>query len=393
MQEKDKLGRRGFIYAASLWGLASTSACQALVGAEDAPTLTPTATDEPTKTPTKMPISTSTSEQSATQESTPDTRALLERYFYPALLEATLERRAQKKEEDSEYEKRIDAELNAGRVNFVFLGRRDLLTDSIQVMSLDLADSKIDTVTMHRDTQSPEVSGFLETEEPYRINQAYAYGGIPLIEKALESATGLSSDFVVVSEMRALPRMVTEVFGNKLEVVLPWGVPTNVKHYPEGAQIIGGDDALRLARERGYGSNRERNVVQQAILKGIFERVKKDMSSSAVEAGTLVAKASAFLLKEVVAGSMETNFDPEFFFSLASETVKQIAEEGFDAQTYGFGFPEYAEGYHIQAERVGYTYWLHRGILRPLDGDPAAPDLINGYWSSSRQEVKDFLGS
>ena len=261
------------------------------------------------------------------------------------------------------------------------------------MMSLELADNKINTVTMHRDTQSPEVSAHLQTEEPYRINQAYAYGGIPLIEKALESSTGLSSDFVVVSEMRALPRMITEVFGNKLEVVLPWGVPTNVKYYPEGVHVINGDDALRLARERGYGSNRDRNIIQQAILKGIFERVMKDMSSSAVEAGTLVAKTSAFFLKEVVPGSMETNFDPEFFFSLASETVKQVAEEGFDTQTYGFGFPEYSEGYHIQAERVGYTYWLHRGILKPLDGDPAAPDLINGYWSSSRQEVKDFLGS
>lgn len=383
--------RREFITLAGLSAL--IPACSALenmrlvtVTPKSSPVATePVATPRPSDTPS--PTDTSPPEPSVT----PDTRALLERYFYPALLTETSQRRAQKGLEDAEYQKRVDLELNAGRVNFVFLGRRDLLTDSIQVMSLNLNKSKINTITIQRDTQAPEITDFLNEDNPYRINQAYAFGGIELTAKILESATGLSSDYVVVTEMQALPRMVKDVFGNQIQVELPWRVPTNVKVYPPGIQTINGEDALRLARERYYGGNRERNVVQQAILKGIFARVKQELTSSPTNAAAFTAKSILFLQKELSSGAMEANFDTGFFFDLAREVVRVIAEEGFDNQSYGFGFPEYAEGYHIQSEKVGYTYWAHSGILRPLNGNPQADNLIADYWAISRNEVKYFL--
>ena len=378
---KEDLSRRDFITLAAL----STflPACQALNNIRlvtVTPEQTSTTIPEPTDTPTPTDIPT------PEPSPTPDTRAIIGRYFYPALMTATINRRVLKRSSDLEYRERVDSELNRERVNFVFLGRRDLLTDSIQIMSLDLKDNQIDTITMHRDTRAPEVTHFTgEVDRFYRINQAYSIGGIELTEKIVESATGLSSDYVVVSEMSVITRMVHDVFKNSIEVELPWAVPTNARFYHQGTQVINGEDALRLARERRYGGNRERNLVQQAILRGIYRRVKNEITQSPTNAAAFVAKSIIFFQRELSTGAMEANFDTKFFFDLAGEVAKVISQEGVGQPTHGYGFPEFGEGYHIKAERAD------RYRLKPLGGDPFAEDLLRDYWGSSRQETRDFL--
>lgn len=389
---KEKIGRRGFILGTAAAFASLTSACKMLENGErEFRIFRAENTIVPTKKPSETPPPTDTPEPTYTPEPTPDKRALLERYFYPSLYKVTEERRLENMKGDKEYAIRIDKKLNRNRVNFLFLGRRDKLTDSIQIMSLDTESNTIRTITMHRDTQAPEVSKFRKTDEPFRINHAYAYGGILLAEESIESATGLSADFTIVSEMTALTRMVNTIFDDKLEVVLHWKVPTNVKTYPAGKQVINGEDALRLARARYYGTNRDRNMVQQAILSGIFSKVKQEMLKSPTDAATFAAKSIVFFQQEISSSAIEINFDIKFFINLTGELIDVITQEGFDPDNYGFGFPSFGEGYHIKAERVGYTHRLHKGILKPIGGNPNAEDIIGDYWGSSREEVKSYL--
>lgn len=344
----------------------------------ETPTPEPTGTPSPTDTPTPEP------------SPTPDTRGVIEKYFYPALTQVTNERRNQKVLTDPEYLQRVERSVNENFIHFMFLGRRGLLTDSIQIMSLYIPDNEIKTTAMHRDTLAPEISRIENTDTPYRINQAYAFGKIPLTEKVLESATGLSSDFLFVTEMNVLPRIVKELFDDRLEVELPWAIPDGRYYFPAGRQVLQSWEILRIARARYYGSNLQRNIVQQSILRAMYTRAEEEIGKGPLNAAEFIGKSLIFFQREKSSGAIDTNFDLSIILNLGEELIRVISQEGIDSSQAALAFPRFSDTYHIDAERAR----LPRGdryILKPIDGDPFSDNLLADYWLSSRKEVREFL--
>ena len=344
-----------------------------------------TLTDEPSPSP--EPTKTST------PEPTPDVRTYFEKYVYPALKKVAVERRNKKAEEDPKFWHRVDRELNENRVNFALLGigSERVLTDSNQVLSLDLDSGEIRIVSLYRAVQAPEISRYNNTTRPYYSSQALHFGGIPLVETVLESATGLSADFAIALHMEVLAKGVENVFDDQLEVCIPWVISDlNMGYFDSGLQKLTGDEVLRISRARYYGTDFDRQAVQQYVLRAMFKEARNEIASGPIGAAKLVAKGLAFLNSETKSGAMRTNFDNSVFVDIGIELVNQMAASGLEKME-SYGMPYMAARHALAAEHMGDPNDIHR--RRPPDGDPYAEDLVTDYWFSSREETKKFLTS
>lgn len=403
IEDKRLIERREFLELALL-GL-GLAACRGKIPETlpvvTVPTKTPFSPTSPTQA-SEIPLSpsdtiesseiTPSATETVTPESSPiaDSKTMMERYIYPALYQTVEKGRKRKAKEDEEYWYRVDERLNQDRVNLILLGRNGSLTDSIHGLSLDLKRNELKDITMHRDTQAPEISRFKENNTPYRINHAYYYGGFPLIERTLEDATGLSADFVIVFEKRVAARLVRNVFDDRLKVNLPWGVPTFRGYYGPGEHVLSGVEVATVARERKYGSNWHRNIVQQAVLKGLFERVEEELSKGVERSAIFIGKSLQFLTIEASRGAITTNVDSKVFIQLGVGLINAIVKEGITADVEGFGMPVFGEGYHLESQNAGYS-GAYRYFHKPRGGDPMAEDLIKDYWRSFRKQSRQFL--
>lgn len=388
-KEKGEISRRDFARVAAISAGAALAACTTKPE-EPTPTTTPTPFRPATLTDTPEATDTPTATSTPEPTSTPEAITILEKYLYPSLAGATEGRRLRKEREDSEYSKRIDKELNESRINFMILGRRGLLTDSIQVISLDVGENEAKAITMHRDTYAPEVDQFQGEKAGYRINQAFLFGGVPLTEKVMESATGLSADYMFVVDMYTLPDMVSTLFGNRLEVELPWAIPTAGYYYRAGKQTLTGQDVLRVSRARYYGSNADRNLIQQEVIKGMLSKAKSEMSESPLSAARFLTNSIVFMETQRVKGRIDTNFNLSLLLDIGKQLARVMSQEGIDTSIDSFGFPEFETGFHLSAESVSDPRF-DRYLLKPRGGDVDSDDAINKYWSYYREGVSASL--
>jgi hypothetical protein len=331
--------------------------------------------------------------KTSTPEPTPDVRTYFEKYVYPALKKVAVERRNNRAAEDPNFWHRVDKELNENRVNFALLGigSERVLTDSNQILSLDLDSGEIRIVSLYRAVQAPEISRYNNTTRPYYASQALHFGGIPLVETVLESATGLSADFAIALHMDVLARGVETVFDDQLEVCIPWVISDlNMGYFDSGLQNLTGDEVLRISRARYYGTDFDRQAVQQYVLRAMFRRARNEIASGPIDSAKLVAKGLSFLNRETKSGDMRTNFDNSVFVDIGIELVNQITASGL-VQMESYGMPYLAARHALAAEHMGDPNDIHR--RRPPSGDPHSEDLVTGYWFSSREETKKFLTS
>lgn len=162
------------------------------------------------------------------------------------------ERRTERADNDPEYGKRIDSELNQNRINFTLFGYGETheppftekaFIGSITILSFDTLTRQIDLVSLTHDIRAPEVERYqLEKDNfegyPIKIDQAYPVGGFPLLRKTLEDATGLSIDFQIAFHDRVIVDLTDNLLGN-IEV----DVPISFAVYPfylEGRKHEGG---------------------------------------------------------------------------------------------------------------------------------------------------------
>lgn len=272
------------------------------------------------------------------------------------------------------------------------LGSEKSLTDSIQVMSLEPSKNEIRTVSIQRDTQAPELTRFKNTTRTYRINQAHSLGGIPLVETVLEDATGLAADFVIIMDMDVLPQVVEDVFGDSLEVCVPWEIKDSLMGYfPQGLQTLNGEEVLGVSRARYYANNAARNTIQQYIMRAMFARSRQEFSKGGLSAIGLTLKSILFFEESSRKGTIRTNFDSKLFIDIGESLVKQISEQGLPKDMQGIGMPTLSARYAIQAESAGYA--RDKYMKKPLGGNPNTSDLVSGYWQNARKEVNNFLQS
>ena len=318
-------------------------------------------------------------------------KTYLEKYIYPALTKVAMEKRQSKAKKDREYWRRVDKELNEGRLNFALLGigTEGSLTDSIQIISLSTETNEMEIIALQRDMWAPEITKVTGNQRPYRINQAHYLTGMEKTGEILENATGLSADFVVVMKQDVLLNAVDKVFGNDLLVDLPWDVPAKTAYFSKGQQLLDKDQVLRVARERYYLNNSARNTIQQLIIAAMIEEAATDLSGDLLSAGSFINRALSFYEEETNAGNIETNFNDGIFLNLGVEMSKEILTNIKDLNANGFGIPKIKGNYEVKVEHAGDPYDPYR--LKPIDGDPNADDLVTNFWHEAREEVRNFL--
>jgi LCP family protein required for cell wall assembly len=118
-------------------------------------------------------------------------------------------------------------------------------TDSLMVVRLTADRKRAYVVSIPRDSWV-EIPG----HDNFKINSAYALGGVSLAVQTVENVTGLRIDHVALIDLAGL-RDLTDAVGG-VTVDIPAGTPGLNLHasWPSGPQRLNGDQAVQYVRQR-----------------------------------------------------------------------------------------------------------------------------------------------
>ncbi|WP_326551233.1 LCP family protein [Micromonospora sp. NBC_01813] len=118
-------------------------------------------------------------------------------------------------------------------------------TDSLMVVRLTADRERAYVVSIPRDSWVP-----IPGHDNFKINSAYALGGVSLAVQTVENVTGLRIDHVALMDLAGL-RDLTDAVGG-VTVDIPAGTPSLDLHagWPSGPQRLNGDQAVQYVRQR-----------------------------------------------------------------------------------------------------------------------------------------------
>lgn len=340
---------------------------------------------------------------------------LIKDVIVPALYKDTEKRRAEKQQQEQDWSKRVNAELNKGRVNFLVLvtgSEKDAqYTDSIIVVSYSLSDHTIHLFSIPRDTYAPEVDRFKQqknigTPKWNAINTAFANGGFPLIREAVENTTGLSADYTLKLTIEAISELVDKVFG-KVKINVKETIddrPDYPVYFPQGIHEMSGQQLQHYLRSRQSTSEIARNWRQQEtieiLMDTFLERFKKG------DMGILQKALQTYnAIKANPDRRLETDLDidtilkeksADFFGSIfeAGGTLISALKQGRllptlskPSITRSVFEPQKTLEWDEREEVID----MRPHLLRVMGGDAGTPNLAQDYWGATRKLVRERL--
>lgn len=162
----------------------------------------------------------------------------------------------------------VDPELNRGRTNFLFFVQGETheppliergIIGSHTLISIDSQRQVIDRISWTHDLRVPEVERYLQQNgkgdgRAKKIDEAYRYGGFPLMRQVVEAATGLAVHFQVAAE----DSLVVDKVASKIQIENPksfWaykiyfqGQSFPEKYFAQGKQSLDGVAALQYIK-------------------------------------------------------------------------------------------------------------------------------------------------
>lgn len=232
-----------------------------------------------------------------------------------------------------------------GRVNILVLGIGDpghegeKLADTTMVVSLDTRAGKVAMISIPRDTRV-KIPGYGQL----KINNAHAYGDIPLAKQVVEDTLGIPIHYYIRANFSGLKQAVDAVGGIDINVKEAMYDP----EYPcdkneakmcgfkikAGQQHMDGATALKYARCRkgSCGDDFGRAARQQEVLIAIRDK--------AVSAGTLLNPSKLTALSNALGGNIKTDLSASNVMRLKDLTAKidsaQIIKVVFSIKPNGF---------------------------------------------------------
>jgi polyisoprenyl-teichoic acid--peptidoglycan teichoic acid transferase len=171
-----------------------------------------------------------------------------------------------------------------GTLNYVLLGSdsRDPesvgggRSDTIMVVHLNAKRNRAYIISFPRDMYV-SIPGHGRN----KINAAYAFGGVPLTVRTLESLTGTRMDHVAVVDFEGFISLTNDLKG--VTVINKNAFSSHGYTYPTGKITIQGEQALWYVRERKSlprgdldRAENQRNVIKAVVGKGLSARVMSD---------------------------------------------------------------------------------------------------------------------
>jgi LCP family protein required for cell wall assembly len=176
------------------------------------------------------------------------------------------------------------------------------LTDSIMILSIDQTNKSATIISVPRDLYVDVPGyGYSKINAVFEYGEAenfsvtgYASGGMGLLEKTVETVTGIHSNYEALINYTAFKSLVDAVGGinvsiNSTNSAGLYDPNTNLK-LVNGTVTLNGQEALNLARARGdgYGSygfingDFDRSSHQQLILAAVAAKVSSGLSLAEV---------------------------------------------------------------------------------------------------------------
>jgi hypothetical protein len=418
---------------------ATTPVPQPTIAAAELPTAVPIA--EPTPMPIAVPVATALPAPTHALPPATETRvaenaddSLFDSLMVPFVNEAR-KRRAALAKGDPDYVRRVDAELNKSRINFLLFGYGETheppatekaIIGSHTIISYDTRMRKVDLVSLTHDIRSPEVEQELRrrtSQVPVqRIDKAYDVGGFELQRRVLQNATGLSMDFQITFKDRVIQNVVDQVFqGVDIDNPQEFSVQPfylDGKKYPKGTfprghQVLNGVRVIQYIKtvpitEGYYGKSLEHNARKHLIFQALLNSLYKQSSNRG-----FWLRGSALVTGEIINQSVVYDFDPvALMVNNIGSTLPELSNKIARRKTSGIDMPridktiyivdkQHGDGgvqwvspdtrdpYIIRDIRIG-AYSAFYDTAVPFWANPYG-DPVTEYWPSVRALVKGSL--
>ncbi len=362
-------------------------------------------------------------------------RPLLFDQFIQPMLDEAARRRASAATEDPLYSRRVDAALNARRLNVALLGygeeHEQTYADtgvSVTILSLNLDTWDLVSISLSRDIRAPELedqSAQQPPRWPLTLRAAYRMGGFDRVRTVLEDATGLSIDFQVLMKDVFVRNYLDSVSG-PVELVVPKDFATNtyrldgVDHPPDfipaGDQVMNTDRAMTFVLCEALdpvGKADERSYRKDLLLKSLSCLARQRLASH--DAG-FALNLLRFAASEFTTHDVQSDFPIQLLTGGLSSLAQAFVTSGGDVDA---SFPQvggarelvvhdpafgdggvrrvhYIATAPIASDNAVVLQEISLGslapyMLIPVGGNPYASDLVADYWTSVRTIVKSTI--
>lgn len=351
-----------------------------------------------------------------------------------SLTNEAFRKRAERRRYESDYDSKIDEELNKNRMNVLLYSygetheppaiEKDII-GSATILSLDLETKKLSAISFTHDIRAPEIERFRNNYPmPIKIYRAFENGGFGLMRQVYENATGLAIDYQVSIDERIFKKLVDEVFG-RIDVQVPRdfgvypiyfdGIKYPGRHFSEGILAMDGLTTLQFIKSVPV-ADKDKEIEHNARKHLVFRAILGALSQDKFKiAGVLRFVLDKVNREEVVYDSDYINarqiLENNKWVILSSLTkIGNFGDVPEDDRTiyvvdsaHGDGGVSWVKSQEHTNPAVrremenGYYERLRSGggdpyaFEIPNGGDPYADDLVAGYWQSVRTLVRSRL--
>lgn len=198
------------------------------------------------------------------------------------------------------------------------------LTDSIMIASINQTTKQITLISIPRDLWV-----YIPGYGYHKINAAYPYGGMDLLETVVEQNIGIHCNYNLLVNYTALKEAVDAVGGIDVTVTsadtrglydpsIDYTTGGSLVNLTNGTHHLTGQQALNLARARGdsYGSygyaqsDFTRTYYQQQILVALYTKARNTSGiANPIAAGKIVTSLGSNISTNLTLGQMETLYN------------------------------------------------------------------------------------
>lgn len=211
------------------------------------------------------------------------------------------------------------------------------LTDSIMIASINQKTRHVTLISVPRDLWV-----YMPGYGYGKINAAYPYGGMDLLEEVIEENLGIHCHYNLLINYTALKEAVDAVGGIDITIASTdsRGLYDSSIDYTTGGALVNltngthhltGQQALNLARARGSGygsygyaqSDFTRTQYQQQILLALATKASsKSVIANPLAAGTIISSLGSNISTNLTLGQMETLYSD--YKNLSASSITQV---------------------------------------------------------------------
>ena len=223
-------------------------------------------------------------------------------------------------EQSVEKSKAIDSYIKENkRLNILLLGADGGRSDTLMVMSVDLASKNIKMLSVPRDTYY-HLEGYNDYAQR-KINAVYGHGkgngGAEGARKAVANLTGLEIPYYVEVNYEGVQEIVDLIGGVEFEVPVdmnyddPTAKPPLHIHLKKGLQVLDGDKAMQFLRWR-------KNNGSEGT--GDIDRIKRQQDFMVAAAKKAFGLKLLMVIK-AASENLETNFSTQEMIYMGSKMI------------------------------------------------------------------------